>query len=131
MTLWCFKLSNQHSDENCEESCERTLFARVQFRCICRLPYNIWATVLNLSVPFWVAGYELPAPSHSTKYITFDCRLDPQDKNSEKVARKLKVFKNGTPEEYCKWRIDYDDLVTYPSFKKKAETKFGLLLSII
>jgi hypothetical protein len=35
----------------------------------------------------------------STKYITFDCRLDPQDKNSEKVARKLKVFKNGTPEE--------------------------------
>jgi hypothetical protein len=41
------------------------------------------------------------------------------------------VFENGTPEEYCKWRIDYDDLVTYPSFKNKAEAKFGLLLSIL
>jgi hypothetical protein len=41
------------------------------------------------------------------------------------------VFKNSTLEEYCKWRIDYDDLVTYPSFKDKAEAKFGLLLSIL
>ncbi len=42
---------------------------------------------------------------NSTKYITFDCQLDPQEKNSEKVSQKLKVFKNSTPEEYCKWRI--------------------------
>ncbi len=70
---------------------------------------------------------------NSTKYITFDCHPDrPQDKNSEKVSQKLKVFKNGTSEEYCKWHIDYDDLVTYPSFQNKAEAKFSLLfLSIL
>ncbi len=49
---------------------------------------------------------------NNTKYITFECQLNPQDKNSEKVANKLKVFKNGTPEKYCKWRINYNDLVT-------------------
>jgi hypothetical protein len=66
----------------------------------------------------------------STKYITFDCCLDPKDKNSEKVSRKLKVFEDGTPEEYCKWRIDYDDLVSYPAFKT-GEAKLSLLLSIL
>ena len=66
----------------------------------------------------------------STKYISFDCRIDPKDKNSEKVTRKLKVFENGTPEEYCKWRIDYDDLATYPSFAK-SEAKISLLLSVL
>ena len=54
----------------------------------------------------------------STKYLSFDVRLDLEDKKSEKVTRKLKVFEDGTPEEYCKWRIDYDDLVSHPSFAK-------------
>jgi len=66
----------------------------------------------------------------STQYISFDIRIDPKDKNSEKVTRKLKVFEDGTPEEYCKWRIDYDDLVTYPAFAK-AEAKLSHLTSIL
>jgi hypothetical protein len=56
----------------------------------------------------------------TTSRLTVDSRLNPQVKISEKVSQKLKVFENGTPEEFCKWRIDYDDLVTYPSFKNKG-----------
>jgi hypothetical protein len=66
----------------------------------------------------------------SSKYVSFNCRLDPKDKNSENVTRSLKVFENGTPEEYCKWRIDYDELVTYPAYNK-ADTKLTILLSIL
>ena len=66
----------------------------------------------------------------STQYISFDIRIDPKDKNSEKVTRKLKVFEDGTPEEYCKWRIDYDDFITYPAFSK-ADAKLSLLTSIL
>ena len=53
----------------------------------------------------------------STKYISFDTRLNPKDKRSENVTRKLRVFEDGTPEEYCKWQIDYDNLVSYSSFE--------------
>ena len=53
----------------------------------------------------------------STKYISFDTRLNPKDKRSEKVTRKLTVFEDSTPEECCKWQIDYDDLVSYSSFE--------------
>ena len=66
----------------------------------------------------------------STKYVSMDVRLDPTDKHSEKVTRKLKVFEDGTPEEYCKWRIDYDDLVANPAFSK-PEAKVSLLLTIL
>jgi len=69
-------------------------------------------------------------PEDSTKYILFDCRMDPKDKHSKKVTCKLKVFEDGTPEEYCKWQIDYDDLVTHPSFNK-VETRVSVLLSIL
>ena len=62
--------------------------------------------------------------------MTFDCRIDLKDKNSEKVSRKLKVFEDGMLEEYCKWRIDYDDLVSNAAFSK-PETKTMLLLSIL
>jgi len=65
-----------------------------------------------------------------TKYISFDCRLDPKNKHSEKVTRKLKIFEDGTPEEYCKWRSDYDDLVSYQAFNT-ADAKLSLLLSIL
>ena len=52
------------------------------------------------------------------KYILFDCCLNPTDKDSKKVTWKLKVFEDCMPQEYCKWRINYSNLVLYPLFNK-------------
>ena len=66
----------------------------------------------------------------STKYISFDTCLNPKDKHSEKVTRKLRVFEDGTPKEYCKWWIDYDDLVSYSSFAG-TDARISLLQTIL
>jgi hypothetical protein len=67
-----------------------------------------------------------------TKYVTVNVKLDAKDKASETLKRKLKVFDDGTPEEYCKWRKDYDDLTdTYASSYGKPETRLSLLRTIL
>src|SRR5487761_2642506 len=65
-----------------------------------------------------------------TKYVSHDFRIDIKDKNSEKVTRKFKIFEDGTPEEYCKWRIDYDSVASHPTFSK-ADVKYTFLLGIL
>ena len=52
----------------------------------------------------------------ATNYVAFDVRLIPGDETSEKVRRKLKVFEDGTPEDWCKWRSDYEGLTALPAY---------------
>ena len=66
----------------------------------------------------------------TTKYVSWDCRLDATDKKSEKVTRKLRVLEDGTPEDYCRWRIEYDDIVKNGLFNK-AETRLQFLHTIL
>lgn len=67
---------------------------------------------------------------NTTNYVSFDIRLDPTKKDSEKIRRKLKVFENGSPEDYCKWRVDFDDLIRYPSFAK-PEARASVLNTLL
>ena len=60
-----------------------------------------------------------------TRYVVFEIRLDPEGNSPEKVKRKLKVFDNGTPEEYCKWRMDYDDLVENPAYSTRKRKQIS------
>jgi hypothetical protein len=60
--------------------------------------------------------------------MTVNCKLDAKDKALESLKRKLKVFEDGMPEEYCKWRKDYANLTdTYASTYGKPETRLALL----
>ena len=62
----------------------------------------------------------------STKFVKWENRLDPKDKMSEKILQSLRVFADGTPEDYCRWRIDYDEMVAKKSFER-AENKISLI----
>jgi transposase InsO family protein len=66
----------------------------------------------------------------STQYLSYDFRIDSKDKNSEKVSRKFRIFDDGTPEEYCKWRIDYDSVASHPTLSK-ADVKYAFLVGIL
>ena len=50
--------------------------------------------------------------------MSFDVRLIPGDDASPKVRRKLRVFEDGTPEEYCKWRIDFEGLTSVVTYAR-------------
>lgn len=52
-----------------------------------------------------------------TKSVSVDLKLNPDDKDSELMKRKVSVFKEGTPEDYCKWRVDFNDLIEHPTFQ--------------
>ena len=49
-------------------------------------------------------------PSEKEKYKTFDIKLSKKEKDSEKVEISVKVFENGTPEDFCKWYEQYNEL---------------------
>ena len=51
-------------------------------------------------------------------------------RNRKKINRKFRVFEDGTPEEYCRWRIEYDDIVTNDVFAEPA-TRVHLLQSLL
>ena len=65
-----------------------------------------------------------------TSYVTFEIKLEPDKKSSEKVCRKLKVFDNGTPEDYCKWCKDFNDLVANPAYSS-ADAKATVLNTLL
>ena len=48
--------------------------------------------------------------SEKEKYKTFDIKLSKKEKDSEKVEISVKVFENGTPEDFCKWYKQYNEL---------------------
>ena len=48
-----------------------------------------------------------------TKYCTISLKLDPDkplDEEGNKVTHKIPIFESGTPEEYCKWRENVDEV---------------------
>jgi len=66
----------------------------------------------------------------STKHIHLHF-LKSKGQTLQKVMRKLRVFKDSTPEEYCKWWIDFDDLMPYRSFKGTDAARISLLQTIL
>ena len=48
--------------------------------------------------------------SEKEKYKTFDIKLSKKEKDSEKVEISVRVFENGTLEEFCKWYEEYHEL---------------------
>ena len=62
--------------------------------------------------------------SKKEKYKTFDIKLSKKERDSEKVEISVKVFENGTPEDFCKWYEQYNELeemmpLVSPAKKKK------------
>ena len=48
-----------------------------------------------------------------TKYCTISLKLDPDkplDEEGNKVTHKIPIFESGTPEEYCQWRENVDEV---------------------
>ena len=48
-----------------------------------------------------------------TKYCTISLKLDPDkplDEEGNKVTHKIPSFESGTPEEYCQWRENVDEV---------------------
>ena len=64
------------------------------------------------------------------KYKTFDIKLNKTDKNSEKVEISLKVFENGSPEDFCKWFEQYNELKTMMSLDT-ASKQIKIIRSIL
>ena len=44
------------------------------------------------------------------KYKTFNIKLSKKETDSEKVEISVRVFENGTLEEFCKWYEEYHEL---------------------
>ena len=44
------------------------------------------------------------------QYKSFEMKINKREKDSDKVEQKVKVFENGTPEEYCIWCERYNEL---------------------
>ena len=44
------------------------------------------------------------------QYKSFDIKLNKKEKDSEKVEISIKVFENGTPEDFCKWYEQYVEI---------------------
>ena len=45
-------------------------------------------------------------------YKSFDIKINNEDKDSEKIEMSIKVFENGSPEDFCKWIEQYNELKT-------------------
>ena len=64
------------------------------------------------------------------KYKTVEVPLDHTDENSDKTEWKVLTFGQGTPEEWVKWRIIFDDLIeAYPL--DTAEKKINMLKTLL
>ena len=46
------------------------------------------------------------------KYKTFEIKLNKKEKDSDKLDSTVKVFEDGTPEDFCKWRARYNEVKT-------------------
>ena len=44
------------------------------------------------------------------KFKTFDIKINKKEKDSEKIEISVKVFENGSPEEFCKWYEQYVEI---------------------
>ena len=46
-----------------------------------------------------------------TAYRTFTIKFDPDDKDSDTIEKHVRVFYDGTPKEWVKFRMDLKDLI--------------------
>ena len=64
------------------------------------------------------------------KYKTFDIKIDKDDKDSDTVEQHIKVFEQGSPEDYIKWLEGYKELeIVLPL--EKPEHKVNVVRSIL
>lgn len=46
-------------------------------------------------------------------------------------TQEVKVFDDGTPEDWCKWRINFSNLVSLNGYKKNAEQQLTLAYALL
>ena len=69
------------------------------------------ATCLPPAIPFDKAEKKAEKKSENKEnYKTFDIRLNKKEKDSEKVEHSVKVFEQGSPEDFCNWFERYQEL---------------------
>ena len=59
----------------------------------------------------------------SAKYCSVNIKFDPTDDDSEEYKRKIIIFKNGTPEDWCDFRRTADCIFKEMHVKNNAEKK--------
>jgi len=68
-------------------------------------------------IPFYVDEKEEKKKKDKNKseekdnFKEISLRLDPEDENGETLKKKVRLFENGTPEEWFRWRIEFDEVV--------------------
>ena len=64
------------------------------------------------------------------KYLSFDIKIDKEDKDSETIEQNVKIFETGTPEVYIKWMESYKELEMIMPHEK-PEQKVNVIRSIL
>jgi hypothetical protein len=64
------------------------------------------------------------------KYKVFEIKIDKADKESSTIEQNVKIFEQGTPEQYVQWLEDYRELEAAMPLKK-PEQKVNVIRSIL
>jgi hypothetical protein len=75
---------------------------------------------------------EADEEEEETNYLSFDVPLDPDDSDDEETVRvKVERLKNTTPEQWCEWRLQVQELIDSVGYtdntKKPVKTYKSLL----
>ena len=83
------------------------------------------------AIPYAVKKKEKESENdQKDKYKYVEVPLDSTDENSDKTKWKVLTFGHGTPEEWVKWRIIFDDLIeAYPL--NTAEKQINMLKTLL
>ena len=70
---------------------------------------------------------EVSGKEHTVKLkIPFDYHY-----TEKTFTQEVKVFDDGTPEDWCKWRINFSNLVSLNGYKKNAEQQLTLAYALL
>ena len=84
------------------------------------------ATCLPPAIPFDKAEKKAEKKSENKEnYKTFDIRLNKKEKDSEKVEHSVKVFEQGSPEDFCNWFERYQDREGICEYTGRRDQKTG------
>ena len=66
-----------------------------------------------------------------TKTISFEIPMDPTLNESETYILKVSTFEDGSPEEYCEWRQEMDDLLTAKDWQKDINHRLSVFRALL
>ena len=80
-------------------------------------------------VPFEKTDKKSKKKKEESDYKTVDLKVDPTDKKSDKIEKKVLIFSDGTTEEWIRWRIEFDECVRdVPLESSNSKTKMAIAL---